>query len=88
MSGYDPNEFSKIVMDKLVLVHLNDFDTENSCLLPGRGLFDIKTLFTGLSSFGYSGNYVIEVYSGVYNNEKEIAESVKYAESILKECLL
>lgn len=88
MSCYDPIEFSKTVVDKLVLVHLNDFDGENTCLLPGKGVFDLQTFFTDLSLSGYTGNYIIEVYSGVYGNDTEIADSVKYAESILKESLL
>ncbi len=85
MMGYDPLEFIRVVSDKLCLVHLNDFDKENPCLLPGCGTFETEKFISYLNSVGYSGNYVIEVYSGNYSDETDILRSVQHTNKILKE---
>ncbi len=87
MMGYDPIEFINYVSNKLCLVHLNDFDSNRSCLLPGQGTFDIKKFITKLNFSGYSGNYILEVYSRNYAHESEINDSVKYTQQVIKECL-
>lgn len=88
MMGYDPIEFVEVVADKLCLVHLNDFDEERSCLLPGEGVFDINKFINKLNFSGYSGDYIIEVYSQNYSDEADIKKSVNYTKSIVEECLL
>ncbi len=88
MYGYDPLTFSVAVADKLALVHLNDYDKNASCLLPGKGAFDYKQFFSMLKSVGYNGNFIIEVYSDAYSANTEISDSVKYAVSVMKECFL
>ena len=88
MAGFDPISFSDVVAKKLCLVHLNDFNDDNPCLLPGKGSFDIKSFMNRLISNGYTGNFIIEVYSNNYNNESEIKESVSHVKSIFKECIV
>lgn len=87
MSGYDPLLFVKAVSDKTVLIHLNDFNSDSPCLLPGKGKFNIKQLFSNMNSACYSGNYIIEVYSNAYSDESEIIDSVKHSYSVLKGCI-
>ena len=87
MMGYDPFEFIDAVSDKLCLVHLNDYNEQSSCLLPGEGCFDIRKLVEKLNCSNYSGDYIIEVYSQNYSNESDITKSVCYTEKVIKECL-
>ncbi len=85
MSGYDPLLFVDSIADKTVLIHLNDFDANMPCLLPGTGIFDMKALFAKMNAVEYSGNYIIEVYSNAYSDETEIVDSVNHSYNVLKE---
>lgn len=85
MMGYDPLEFVKRISDKLCLVHINDFDENNNCLLPGAGKFEIDKLVSYLKRSDYRGNYIIEVYSSNYSDKSEIVDAVQYIKKIIKE---
>lgn len=86
MSGYDPFDFIEAVSDKLKLIHLNDFDMDNPCLLPGNGCFDFRRFIKYLKTVSFCGNSIIEVYSGNYSDENEIHAAVNYIKNIIKEC--
>lgn len=83
-AGVDPCEFINELGDSIVHVHLSDCDKEHDCLPPcEKGLFDFEELFTQLERIGYSGRYIVELYSDNYSDESEILRSAKYLDGIL-----
>ena len=83
-AGVDPEEFIKVMGKNIVHVHLSDYSKTCDCLPPGEdGLFDFSSLFTSLHKAGFSGKYMIELYSNNFSKENEILNSAKYLENIL-----
>jgi sugar phosphate isomerase/epimerase len=81
-SGYNPFDFLDEMKDDIVHVHLSDNTSEIDCMPPGRGDFDFKRLFNTLNEAGYSGDYVIELYSKGYDIEQELAYSKRFLDGI------
>ena len=52
------------------------------CLPPGRGTFDIKQLKSKLLMGGYTGDYIIEIYSPGFDVERELVRSRIFLEGI------
>ena len=65
--------------DRLVNVHLNDFDAEHSCLLLVRG---ILTLFR---SFPRCGRYTYIYY---YQGRDQLARSIRSLKQLVSPCFL
>ena len=63
--------------DRLVNVHINDFSTEQSCLLPGDGTMDYADFFSRLRSIGYNGHTLIEVYRNNFREPVEIERALR-----------
>ena len=83
-AGREVSEFIEAMGNSIVHVHLSDFNNSCDCIPPCEdGHFDFKKLFTELNEAGYSGKYVIELYSRNFSDEKEILKSAKYLEGIL-----
>lgn len=81
----DPYEFIKIMGNNIVHVHLSDRDLTHDCIPPSQnGLCNFEKLFTELHKVGYSGRYIIELYSTNFDDRNEIPNSAKYLENILK----
>ncbi len=74
-AGQDPFEMAKVMGKNIKLVHINDYNEENDCLLPCRGNFDLKGLKSTLDAIGYEGNYIIEVYRKNYTEYSDIEDS-------------
>lgn len=88
-AGVEPQEFIDIMGKNIVHVHLSDYTAENDCVPPSQqGLFDFESLFNALHRVGYSGKYVIELYSDGFSRENEILSSARYLDGILKKVRL
>ena len=74
-AGQDPFEMAKVMGKNIKLVHINDYNEENDCLLPCRGDFNLKELKNTLDAIGYEGNYIIEVYRKNYTEYSDIEDS-------------
>lgn len=77
-AGYTPDEIIDAMGDRIVHVHLSDHDGERDCILPGKGLCDFGQIFYRLSSLGYKGDYVVEVYHDAYKNAIELIKSAEF----------
>lgn len=75
MAGQDVFEMARTMSGKLALVHINDHNAESSCLLPGQGDSNLLGLHDSLSANGYTGAYMIEVYSSNYASRQQIIDS-------------
>lgn len=84
-AGYEPEEFIDIMKKNIVHVHLSDYSEQMDCIAPcEEGLFDFERLFRHLHKAGYNGKYIIELYADGYGRKREITNSAKYLDAILK----
>ena len=83
-SGVDANELIDAMGEKIVHLHLNDYDAEHDCLLAGQGVCNFEKIFNKLFNLGFNGDGVIEVYRQNFGDIHELLESYKHLNSILK----
>ncbi|MGI6706190.1 MAG: sugar phosphate isomerase/epimerase family protein [Clostridia bacterium] len=74
LAGYDPFDFLEAMGNRVVNVHVCDFDQDGKLLLPGKGCFDFHRLKAELSRIGYGGPVVVEVYRDNYRSYDELME--------------
>lgn len=77
-SGNDPYEICRAMGDRIIHLHINDNDTDNDCLLPGRGTMDYSNFLCFMKEQGFSGKAVIEVYRKNFEDVKDIVASYNY----------
>ena len=83
--GLDPLELAREFIPHIVHVHLSDHGAAGDCLLPGRGNFDFRTLFSMLHAAGGCADYVLEVYRGAFQSDDELVETYKMTADLLSE---
>ena len=66
------------VGDRICNIHLNDFDEEHSCLLPGEGTMDYGAFFGELARLGYDRQVLIEVYKDNFDSLDRIRRAVEW----------
>lgn len=66
-AGRSWEEYLPVVGGRLVNIHINDFDGERSCLLPGEGEMEYRPFFEYLRSIGYDAQVLIEVYASDFS---------------------
>lgn len=81
-AGRHWSEYLEVAGDRLVNVHINDFDAEHSCMLPGKGCMDYTVFFERLQEIGYQKQALIEVYEKDYTDPMQIGESMRYLQKI------
>lgn len=60
--GEDPIEFIKAIGDKIVTLHVSDYDFKNERhWLPGEGMVDWNSILKALSKIGYNGSWLYEI---------------------------
>lgn len=77
-AGFSPFEMLEAMGDKVCNVHINDFNSEYDCLLPGKGNFDFGKLLHMLNEYKYNENILIEVYRNNFLQNDEILSSKNY----------
>lgn len=81
-AGVPLSEYIKAMGDDMVNVHVSDYDTNNTCLLPGKGEFDFCGFFRTLKENGYKNDVIIEVYSTDYSDYGEIKDAFEYLKGL------
>ena len=71
--------------DRIAHIHISDHNDQYDCLVPGEGCGDFGQVFSHLSSFGYDGAIVIELYRKNYKVPEDLVKGAKYLEKIVKE---
>ncbi len=74
-SGYNPFEIAEEFASHIKHCHISDHSVSSDCLLPFNGGFDFNAFFDFMSSKGYNGAYIIEVYKNAYKSYDEIFTS-------------
>lgn len=82
-AGHAATEYIAAAGERIVHVHLSDNDAESDCLPPGKGSFDFSALFAALSTAGYNGKGIIELYSHSFTSDSELVAAKKYLENTL-----
>lgn len=70
--------------DKIIHLHINDYDDSHDCLLAGQGVCDFNAALLYLAQKGFNGSGVIEVYRQNYGDFKELVESLKFLNKTVK----
>ena len=83
ISQYPYEEYLAEMRERLAYVHISDIDENGKICLPGRGVFDFETLIKRLRDIGFSGALLIEVYTGDYDKEEELAQSLEYINELI-----
>ena len=78
VSGDSYKDYIGEMQNSIQTVHLSDVDSNGKICLPGKGVFDFDDLFNRLSSVGFDGAMLIEVYTNDYKDISEIKESLNY----------
>lgn len=76
-AGQDWRAMLDAMGDRLVNVHINDFSTQQSCMLPGTGTMDYADFFSRLRALGYDGHTLIEVYRANFGKVEELRDAVR-----------
>lgn len=82
--GSNPVEVLEAMGSDIINFHINDYDSDNICLLPGEGIVDHKRIFELLNYYNYSGPALIEVYSDNYSDFSQITKSKNFLLDINK----
>lgn len=82
-SGYPYKMYIKEMGEGIAYVHISDIDESGRMCLPGRGITDFKEMFSRLADVGFCGSVIIENYSGDYEKEEELKESLEYVKGLL-----
>lgn len=80
--GSDPFEVCQSMGKDIINFHINDYDNEHMCMLPGKGVVDHELFMNQMNKNGYSGPALIEVYSSNFKSDDEILASKSYLEKI------
>lgn len=77
-SGFSPFTVLESMGDDVVNIHLNDFDQDNLCLLPGVGTFELEKFIHLLKENKIKVPLILEVYRQNYHNLEDILLSRSY----------
>ena len=83
ISGYPYESYLSEMGNKVAYAHVSDIDEYGKICLPGKGLFDFKTLILRLKDVGFDGKLFIEVYNQDYQTEEELKISCDYLNELL-----
>lgn len=83
-SHNDPLEMCDAMGNRLVHVHINDNDKTNDCLLPGAGLTDYGRILAKLSTNGYKGDFIVEVYRSNFSELSQLISSYGFVKNLLE----
>lgn len=82
-AGRTWGDYLPILGDRLVNIHINDFDAEHSCLLPGEGSMEYRPFFEYLRHQGYDNQVLIEVYAANFAEDAQMVRAVQYLREII-----
>ena len=82
-AGRSWKDYLPVMGDRLVNIHINDFDAEHSCLLPGEGTMDYVPFFEYLRDSGYDAQVLIEVYAANFKEDAQVRKAVEHLREII-----
>lgn len=61
--------------DRLLNIHISDYNEQDSCLLPGNGIMDYQQFVQYLRKIDYHGSLILETYSTAFDDIRQIESS-------------
>ncbi len=77
-AGRHWSEYLAVMGDHLYNIHINDYDAEHSCLLPGEGSMEYTAFQRALQDIGYDRQMLIEVYSSNFSEDTQIIHAAEF----------
>lgn len=81
-AGEEPFAFLPVLKDRLVHVHVLDFDPAGKLCLPGQGVFDFARLKRELDAAGYQGDVILEPYSAQAEDGLALRKSLDFLRGV------
>lgn len=81
-AGRHWQDYVEAIGDRIVNLHISDYNNQTDCLLPGAGDCNFPELFLALEQKGYHGSAMIEVYTTDYQTTEELRQSRLYLETL------
>ena len=78
-----PFEMIKTMGNRLGHIHINDFDNNGKCVLPGKGCFDFDLFFDTIKNTGFDNVIIIEVYRSSFETLNELSDSYEFLKKFL-----
>ena len=77
-AGRDPFDMARAMGDRLVNVHVCDWDEQGKLCLPGEGTFDFVGFFALLRSLGFGGPVILEPYLALIKSDEALMRSIAH----------
>lgn len=81
-AGREPQEYLDVYGENIINFHINDASSKSSCLLPGRGEVDLKSIINKVQSINRDAPYLIEVYDENFDGIGSLKEARRFIEGI------
>ena len=81
-AGIAWEQYADVLRERIVNLHISDYDEQSDCLLPGQGTVDFTKLFARMEQLDYQGSAMIEVYSDDYAQLEQLQQSKIYLEEL------
>jgi sugar phosphate isomerase/epimerase len=82
-AGQDPYKMCAAMGEQVVHVHINDNRPNVDCLLPGCGTMNFDFLKSQLTKYGYTGDFIIEVYRRSFGDLSELECAKRVVEALI-----
>lgn len=83
-AGCDPMQFIPAMGERLINVHVCDWDASGRLCLPGEGVFDFRAFFAALCQQGYCGPVILEPYLALIAGEDALLRAIAYIRSAME----
>ncbi len=85
--GINPYDMVDLLGERIVHIHLSDYDEKNDCQLVGKGKLDFVKFINKLKEYSYTGSIILELYSNGYSDVDELVHNFDLVnETLDKHC--
>lgn len=83
-AGVDPFLFAESLHPFIRHIHISDHNEKRDCIVPfSEGNFDFRRFFDMMKSFGYKGDYIVELYENGYESDAQLKNAIDSLEKML-----
>ena len=82
-AGESPLDFIEAVGEKIINVHISDYNLQSDCIPPLEGNEDFEKIVEALKKRKYNGKYLIELYSNCFSDKQQIITAAEKFDKII-----
>ncbi len=86
-AGESPLDFIELLGEKIVNVHVSDFNEQSDCLPPFEGNENFSSVIAALQKKNFSGKYLIELYRQNFTSDRQLEIAALKFDECLDECV-